>query len=135
MMISSEPSERKLAATAAWAPFPSASMMITEATPMTMPRVVRTARSLLEAMPRKDVLSRLMKDMVAFLAQDLAIPHVHHALGEGRHLRIVCHQQNRDTGPPQVDQHAHHFCASIAVQVAGRLIGEQDGRLVNQGAG
>src|SRR5687768_994244 len=66
------------------------------------------------------------------VAGDPAIPEDHHPPGMGGDVGLVGHH---DDGLPLVVQgleDPHDLLAGGAVEVAGRLVGQQDGRLVHQ---
>ena len=56
-------------------------------------------------------------------------------VGEGGHVGIVGDEQDRPAAGMQVAQDGHHLGTAGAVEVAGRLVGQEQGRLGDQGAG
>src|SRR5262245_5989054 len=108
------------------APLPSASMAITEATPMMMPSMVRAARNLFAAIPPNAVRMVLINDIslpapdpyyysnassysnaTLSLVHDAAIVHAQDALGMFSHLRVVCDQDDGAPVARQLQQQRH----------------------------
>ena len=56
-------------------------------------------------------------------------------MGVGRHLRIVRHQDHRDPLGVELLEHPQDFDAGVRIEVAGRLVGQEQGGVVDQGPG
>ena len=56
-------------------------------------------------------------------------------MGVGRHLRIVCNQHHRDAFGIELLEHPKDFHARTRIEVAGRLVGQEQGRMIDQGPG
>src|SRR3989338_943043 len=149
--------------TAAVAPLPTVTMVITALTPMTMPRMVRKERRRLRRMERSassKVLShmgcplagdardfrvahgrvrraRLQRHRVgvALVALDHAVDETHDALGVGGHVVLVRDHQHGDALlGVQVPEQLHDLLAAVRVEVAGGFIGQQHPRFGDDGA-
>ena len=81
------------AVTCAVVPWPSVTMTMTAATPMTMPSTVRIERSALRRIVRTESLSGLVEHQAASAAGavicDPAVEEADDAVGVGRHVRLV----------------------------------------------
>ncbi len=66
---------------------------------------------------------------------DASILEHHHAVGIGRHLRLMRYQ---DDGQPlfavEAGDRGHDFGRGLRIDIAGRLVGQQDRRVMDQGA-
>src|SRR6266511_3657067 len=69
------------------------------------------------------------------VALDDAVAQVDLAAGVRRDVMLVGDQHDRLAGPEQLLEQSHDLFAGGRVEVAGRLVGEQDRRLVHEGAG
>ena len=61
-----------------------------------------------------------------------AVAELQHAAGEARHVGLVRDQHDRDAGAVQLLEQRHDLEAGAAVERAGRLVGEDQDRLVDQ---
>src|SRR3990167_2891931 len=149
--------------TAAVAPLPTVTMVITALTPITMPRMVRKERSRLRRMERSassSVLShmgcllagdardfrvahgrvrgaRLQRHRVgvALIALDHAVHEMHDAFRICGHVGLVRDHQHGDAlFGVQVPEQFHDLLAAVRVEVAGGLVGQQHLRLGDDGA-
>src|SRR6185312_790582 len=66
---------------------------------------------------------------------DPSVPHPHHALGRRSHVRVVCDQDDGLAAPVQPPHQLDHLASALGVERAGRLVSQQQGGLVGQGAG
>ena len=66
---------------------------------------------------------------------DTSVEQVDHPVGEARIVFGVCHHNNGSSFFVQFGQELHHFGSVFGVQVTGRLIGEDDFRIRNNGHG
>src|SRR5436190_13916401 len=64
----------------------------------------------------------------------LAVADVDDAMRVGGDVGLVRDEDDRVAPRVQPMEHLHDFLAGLRVEVAGRLVGEQDGRVVHQGA-
>ena len=71
----------------------------------------------------------------AYGRHDAAIEQVDHPVSEARVVFGVCHHDNGGSLFVQFGQELHHFGSVLGVQVTGRLIGEDDLRVRNDGTG
>ena len=139
------------------APVPSATIVITAATPMIMPSIVSAVRILLRASALNATRSTIRNDMVTtasagsgqvrqFFGRGApvarrAVRH-HHAVAERDDPRAVLGDVvfvgDQHHGDAALDiqplEQSHHLDAGPRVEVAGRLVGEQDRRVVDQRA-
>src|SRR6185503_7191722 len=102
--------------TAARAPLPSASMAITEATPMTTPSMVSAARNLLAETLRNAVRRRSVSDIGINLGQK-AVAHGVDAAGITCHVHIMRHDYDRAALIIQFFQEVHDLGACVAIEV------------------
>ena len=73
--------------------------------------------------------------LVKFLVpDDLAVPHLHPAREAGGDLFVVGDQHERGAVRGQLVQQRDHLAPGLRVQVAGRLVGEDDHRPLGDGA-
>ncbi len=112
------------------APEPSETMAITAPTPMTMPSVVRPARSRLFWILAQREEERIQDHGLRFPGVRRDQPSWKRTLAAGvsRHVFLMRHQHD---GQPLFGverlQQAHDLMALGAVEIAGRLVGEHDG--------
>src|SRR4029077_11481099 len=139
------------------APSPTATLAITAPTPIMIPSMVRMLRILLRArarMANRRMLIRSIRSLLFWyccfasarrqccqnfggasaiayrrIAQNLAVAKQDCAPRETCHVWLVCDQQN---GQPafvvETLKRVHNFYARPRVQIAGGLVGQQDGR-------
>ena len=69
------------------------------------------------------------------VGNDLAILEVDHPPGVTRNVQLVCDHHNRRALPVQLAQQAHDLLTGMGIQVAGRLVGEENGGMVDECAG
>jgi hypothetical protein len=134
-----EPMVLIVCCTAYCAPWPIASMMTTAPTPITMPSMVKPVRRRLAPMASQasPSIGRIMALMAAgqMIADDFAIEKAHLALGMRRDIRLVRDQHDGDAVRVEFSEQAHDFLAGMAVEIAGRLIGQNQPWCVDQCAG
>src|SRR5688572_16551424 len=143
-----EPSELICSSMSAVTPLPSVTMVITAATPMMMPSVVRkllrmwrliSRNASSRVVPNMSVRSRrferLARAMAALDSLDQAVLEVDDGLGELRHLGLVRNHQDGDPGLVELDEEFHDLERALGIEVAGRLVGEQDFGIGHQRAG
>src|SRR3954469_2763320 len=139
-----------------WNPWTMETTATTAATPMMIPRVVsieriRLARRAAMAMrkfSRKTMGRSLSGDRGrgrrpigaggpggGLVGGDLAVAQGHLAPGVLGDVRLVGDQDHGVARPVELVEELHDLLGSGRVEVAGGLVGEQDGRLVDQGAG
>ena len=144
-------------------PWPTDSSVITAPTPMMMPSIVSAERSLFTESARSARRSCSVRsialsqshaalrhaDAVAvgrvtgdarlcdvFVPDNHAIIDVQDAAGVLGDVGLMRHQDHRDAlVDVQLLEEAHHLGAGLGVQVAGRLVGQDDARIVHQRAG
>src|SRR5947207_3208226 len=123
------PSAAICASTRARAPLAVETMTITEPTPMMMPSMASDVRSALRRSAASAI--RTAPNVLisgvshhAAVAEDQAPP------GPCRDVRLVGHHDHRDAAPVEVLEDAHDLVAGPGVERAGRLVGEQDLRVV-----
>jgi hypothetical protein len=79
---------------------------------------------------------RFERVRVGGIAGDMAIDEAHQAARVGRHVGLVRDHQHGDAVLlVQAAQQFHDLLAALGVEVAGGLVGEQNGRLADDGAG
>src|SRR5439155_13350629 len=71
----------------------------------------------------------------SFVAVNLAVANVNDAMGARCDVVLVGDQNDSVACPLQPVEQVHDFDAGSRVQVAGRLVGQDDGGMVHQGAG
>ena len=54
------------------------------------------------------------------------------SMGVGCHVRVVCHQDDSDALGIELLKHPQDFHARVRIEVAGRLVGQQQGGVVDQ---
>ena len=138
----------------AWrAPLPTASIAMTEATPMTMPSSVSAVRKRFErrarpaafaasSQPRTVAADRLgaptpgdpCRRLRPRIAHDLAVADLDHAVGMRRHLRRVGDHDDGVALPREVLEQRQDLGAARAVECAGGLVGEDDLAAVHERA-
>ena len=102
---------------------PMLTIAMTDAMPMMMPSIVRAVRILL----------RLGVDGCVF--DDLSVAELDFSGGKGRDVGLVRHEGDGLSLFMQILEQAHDFVGGAGVEVAGGLVGEQDDRVIDQGAG
>src|SRR5574337_354790 len=138
------------------APEPTAIMAITAATPMMIPSMVRADRSRLILSALKAILTltkRFIDRLPRFVCRALlqllercpwllnrlipqqqAVLKEEHAPGVGGNVRLMRHQNDGDPRlPVQPLENRHNLGAGLRIEVAGRLIGQDGLRFVDQG--
>ena len=141
------PIDANACSTRARAPSPIATIAITAATPMMMPSAVSSDRSLLRSSARSATrmtsarphdaparASRPRRCPLRAIFLDQAVAHDDHALGVGRDVRLVGDQHDRDAVAGERAEQRHHLVAGARIEVAGRLVGQHQARLVDQRA-
>ena len=119
-------------------PAPSVTMAITAATPMTMPSTVRNERSALRMIVLSDSL-RVSASMSGSLRRrpvmgDVAVEEMDDAVRVGRHIGLVGDHGDGDAGVAvERGEQFHDVAAGRRVEVAGRLVGEDDLRAGDDG--
>ena len=69
-------------------------------------------------------------------AFDPALDQPHHAIGAGDDVHVVRHHDDsQPVLPVQVAEQADDLAAGVGVEVAGRLVGQEDARPIDEGAG
>lgn len=158
-----------LCSTPAFTPVPTAVSATTDATPMMMPRVVRTERMTLplrlrhamrntwigpspclaerpcparedRATPRTVAapwceLMPAPPQRMALVRRDQAVANDHRALGVLGHVGLVGHEEDRRAGRVEVGEQRQDLVARGRVQVAGRLVRQQQRGLHGERAG
>ena len=113
------------------APCPMASMEMTDATPMTMPSMVRPVRSLLAL--RLSIASVRNFNLFIFHSP---VQQMHRAMRTACHAGIMRHQ---DQGYAffliQFQKQFHDLFSGFGIQVAGGFIRQNNRRVIDQGAG
>src|SRR5262245_42390608 len=143
-----EPSEEICAWMAACEPWPTPIIAITQATPMMMPSAVRIDRSLLREiafMPTLRIVRNLsmalplrLHDAPAFDRPVLAVltgPEDHVAAGVDGDVRLVRDEDDGLALVVQALEDAHDLLRGAGIQVAGRLVGQDQLRVVDERAG
>src|ERR1051325_2868541 len=108
---------------------------VTVTMPMTMPRVVSTERSLLARMALQAMLRPTLSSVSAFISRDQPIPDAQNAAGAAGNVFFV---RDDDEGVAlfrQFIKKGHDFRAGFGIEVACRLVGQEDGGIVDQRAG
>ena len=130
------------ACTCAVAPSPIVTIVMTAATPMTMPRMVSDERSTLRRISRSassdgvpEHQAALRTRHVGFVALDDAVAEAHDAARPGGDVGLVRDHRDRDAALlVERRQQFHDLGAGRGVEVAGRLVGEQHLRRRDDGA-
>ena len=132
------PSFARSAVTLAVVPLPIVTMAITAPTPMMMPSTVRNERSVLRRIDWSASLMAsisIMPPPAGHVGIDAAVDETDDAPGEGSHVGFVCHHDDRDAlVTVEAGQQVHDLPAGLGVEIAGRLVGQQDGGLGDDGA-
>src|SRR5438105_9600404 len=130
--------------TAADAPLPTATRTITAATPIKMPSMVRAERSRLAVSPptaRRRPSRKLTSDspgveprLRALVADHETVAQPDDPRRESGDVGLVCDQYDRVSLLVQLLEQAHDLHTRLGIQVAGGLVGEQDGGIRAQGS-
>ena len=139
------------------APAPTLTIAITDATPMIMPSMVSPERRRFRQSAREAARAVMARSLVVVAAaltrrlllsigcgggtrrrrvgNDVAVAERDHPIRHRRHLRIVRDDDHRHAGRAiELTQHGHDLGRGLAVEVAGRLVGEQQVGLADEGA-
>src|ERR671916_708188 len=82
------------------------------------------------------VLAEMTASVPSYDADDAAVGQEQDAVGAGRRARVVRdHDRRLAVELDRLAQQRQHLVPGLRVEVAGRLVGEQDGRLGDQRAG
>src|SRR5579863_1405732 len=136
----------KLADRATLNPCSSETTAITDMTPIMMPRVVSTLRSLWAKIAvnaarklskKLDTGRHLVPGLLGIhgVAQYLAVLDANHPLAVGGDVLVVGHHDDSVAAPVQFVEHGHHVAGGVGIQVAGGLVRQQDRRPAHQGPG
>ena len=68
------------------------------------------------------------------VALDQAVDDANRAMGEGRHLGVVRHQDHGDPLGVELLEHPQDFHAGVRVEIAGRLVGQDQRGMIDQRA-
>src|SRR5258706_4088959 len=68
----------------------------------------------------------------AYVVFDLSVADMDRPVGEGGHVGFVRHDHDRVAGFVESRKERHDFGAGLRVQIAGRFVGEQNGRVVDE---
>src|SRR5204862_7524421 len=136
------------------APWPMPSKAISEPTPMTMPSAVSAERSLFRpnawkamrvasgtvigsgrgrgfgGLPSQEFLAAVEWVGDGRVCDNPSVAHDHVALGEAGDVQFVRHHDDGDGALIEGLEQRHDLGTGAAVEVAGRLVGEQDGGLI-----
>src|SRR4051812_4163718 len=112
-------------------PLPTATRMITAATPIVMPRIVSPERSLLAATPA----SAMRRISGPLIAHHQAVTEADRAPRPRRDVLLVGDDHDRPAGFVEVLEDVEHLRRGVRVEVAGRLVGEDDRRVGDDRAG
>src|SRR5664280_1629376 len=127
-------------------PLLTAIMMMTADTPMMMPSMVRSERTLFLPTASQEIRMTSAMFIVPFLIRqwmalavmyhriDMAILQVDDPLGVLCHHRVVRHDDNGGALVMQFQQQLHDLFPGMAVQVAGGFVGDDHDRIGDQGA-
>ena len=75
-----------------------------------------------------------MGGLLALVGEDAAIAHRHRALGIGGDIGLVRHQDDRDAFLAiELRQRLHDLVRGTRVEIAGRLVGKEQARRIDQG--
>src|SRR5258705_1771353 len=127
----------------ALAPRAIATMTMTAATPMIMPSAVSAVRMAFRRSALTATTNVIRNDMAAPLRDAAALDGAvvaHQSVAECNHARAVFGDvglvRHEDDGDAALDvealEDAHHLDARLRVEIAGRLVGEQQRRVVHQ---
>src|SRR5438045_3355237 len=75
------------------------------------------------------------RDALDFITGDQSIADSDDAVSMSRDVFLVCHQDNGIALLPERLEEVHDFGAGPRVEVAGGFVGQEDGGVVDQGAG
>src|SRR5258705_13934259 len=128
----------------ALSPVPIATMAMTAATAMSMPSAVSAGRMAFRRSALTATTNVIRNDMPAPLRDAAALDGAvvgHQSVAERNHARAVFGDvrlvRHEDDGDAALDvealEDAHHLEARLRVEIAGRLVGEQQRRVVHQG--
>src|SRR6266446_4560915 len=114
-----------------------ATTAITEDTPMRIPSTVRNERSLFARREESAIVTASFKGISSssLVALDLAVPDVDGAMGVLGDVALVGDEDDRVAVLVELFEQAHDLLPGGRVQVAGGLVGQQDGGLHDQGPG
>ena len=70
-----------------------------------------------------------------FVREDLAVADMHNAMRKLRDISFVRHEHDGIALGVQMVEERHDLLAGLGVEIAGRLIGEDDRRMIDQGTG
>ena len=154
IMIRFVPAELICCSTDVRAPVPIDTMLMTAATPMIMPRVVSTVRSLLRdsaisairsvmsidtshllvgRRQRRELLRRIARMNGLLIPLDAPVPERDRAGRVLRDVGLVRDEHDREAAlAVQPLEDVHHLDARARVEVARRLVGQQDRRAVDE---
>src|SRR5687768_3027257 len=130
--MTSEPTEAKVCVKVFFRPLAAVIVVMTATIPMIMPSVVRAPRLLLAAIAASAILKDSDRSRASFIsappgvALDQAVAQAHDAVRVGGDVVLVGDQDDGVALGVQVAEHAHDLGAGGAVQVAGRLVGQDD---------
>src|SRR5919108_2420149 len=139
------------------APVPSATIVITAATPMIIPSIVSAVRILLRPSAFNAIRKIIRIDMGSHslgrfgqrgelvvrvppacdgpVGHDVAVAERHHARAVFGDVHLVRDEHDRDAALlVQPLKNAHHFDAGFRIEVPGRLVGEENRRVVHERA-
>ena len=72
--------------------------------------------------------------LLALVGEDAAVAHRHHAVGVGGDVGLVRHQDDRDAFlAVELRQRLHDLVRGARVKIAGRLVGKEQARRIDQG--
>ena len=118
-------------------PLPTATSTMTAATPIRMPSIVSDERSLFAARPRSAMRRNCRRHRAhpalrraALVAHDPAVDEAQHPLGVRGDLVLVGDEHDRAPGGVEPVDDGQHVRGARGVQVAGRLVGQQEAGLV-----
>ena len=111
-------------------PWPTPTRATTDATPMMTPSIVRAARSRL--VRSRDSASR--SSSTDGSCDDPPVAQVDLAVGGRGDLGVVGDEDDRPAGGVELVEQRHDLGAGVAVEVAGRLVGEDQRRLRDERA-
>ena len=123
------------------APLPISIIVITAATPMTMPSMVSIVRMTLRRSAPKAVFKMPYDFMRPSVGRtravlDEAVHDMDDALGMPCHAGIMGHEDDGEAvGAVELLEHPEEFLAGARIKVAGRLVGQEHPRMVDQRPG
>src|SRR6266849_3384920 len=122
-------------ATRACAPAPTATMVMTAPTPMTMPSMVSALRSLLTRRARTAMRALARTFMGRRPPPPRPPPPARlHGAGVAGDVGLVGHHHHRDPLPVEILEERHDLHAGMRVERAGGLVGQDQDRIVDEGA-